>query len=454
MKKIFISYSSTETKEATEICDFLEENGYKCFIANRNLVPGKEYAEQLLDNMDESGAVVLLLSEASNASPHVLREIEYSVSHNIPIIVYKFEEVELSKSMKYFLMTHQWISDSKDKKQELLKGIHKLLDAEESPESVAAIPPVSPTHRPTNNQRRRKRRSVVLGLLVLFFLVKIFKPEPVENNTTKANIQSFKVGDTVSFGTYYDEPIDWRVLKINDDKTVVLISKNILTMKSFDAPEGGVYNYYNNVDYWSYENHIVNDEDIVVKIRGNNDWTKSNLRTWLNSDKEVVNYPDQAPTQKAVGENFYYSEPGFLYYFTDEEKEALVPVLNKSPANTFSYDVTAGMVESSDLVYLLSSKELSWFDDAGISRFAAPSEACQSHDNYLQYYTGFVDIYNVKSYYWWLRDNPGEDINKVFVATTEYETDVRYTSQSAGSSDFGVRPAVTVDPKKFPVTIE
>lgn len=43
-------------------------------------------------------------------SPHVLREIERAVSKHIAIMVYKLEEVELTKSLEYFLMTHQWVS--------------------------------------------------------------------------------------------------------------------------------------------------------------------------------------------------------------------------------------------------------------------------------------------------------------------------------------------------------
>ena len=54
--------------------------------------------------------MLLLLSECANGSPHVLREVERAVSKNKSIIVYKLEEVKLSKSLEYFLMTHQWLN--------------------------------------------------------------------------------------------------------------------------------------------------------------------------------------------------------------------------------------------------------------------------------------------------------------------------------------------------------
>lgn len=53
---------------------------------------------------------MLLMSNSANQSPHVLREVERAVSKSVPILVYKLEEVEPTKSMEYFLMTHQWVN--------------------------------------------------------------------------------------------------------------------------------------------------------------------------------------------------------------------------------------------------------------------------------------------------------------------------------------------------------
>lgn len=220
-----------------------------------------------------------------------------------------------------------------------------------------------------------------------------------------------------------------------------------ITYQAGDTVGFGTYNEYDGVDYWSYENHNVEDEDLIIKIRGNNDWSKSNLRTWLNSDTEVVNYPDQAPTYSAVGENFYSSEPGFLYAFTRVEKDALVTVENCSTANSFSEGVVDGYVTSQEKVYLLSSEELDWFSEAGMLPYASPTESCMEHDRYLDSFEVFAEAFHTDTYYWWLRDNGGEEINKVYVAVTENETDTPVASVNCGASDYGVRPAVTVDTK-------
>lgn len=116
MKKlIFISHSSANAEIAKKLCEYLEEREKKCFIAPRDIRLGHEYAEEILGGIDNSYAMVLMLSKESNISPHVLREVERAVSKNIPIIVYRIENVQLSKSLEYFLMTHQWMDAADDK---------------------------------------------------------------------------------------------------------------------------------------------------------------------------------------------------------------------------------------------------------------------------------------------------------------------------------------------------
>lgn len=128
-KYVFISHSSKDGGDAVKLCDYLEENGKKCFIAPRDIQYGHEYAEAIINGVDNSEAMVLMLSDNSNKSPHVLREVERAVSKSIPIIIYKLEEVELSKSMEYFLMTHQWISAAAEGGfEEILKYVNEISD--------------------------------------------------------------------------------------------------------------------------------------------------------------------------------------------------------------------------------------------------------------------------------------------------------------------------------------
>ena len=99
---IFISHSSEDSAMALEALSFLEARGDSCFYAPRDIAAGHEYAEEIINGIDKSDMVLLIMTKAANESVHVLREVERAVSRQIPIVVYKAEDVELTKSMEYF----------------------------------------------------------------------------------------------------------------------------------------------------------------------------------------------------------------------------------------------------------------------------------------------------------------------------------------------------------------
>ncbi|MDD5937135.1 MAG: TIR domain-containing protein [Clostridiales bacterium] len=128
-KTVFISYASKELKKANEVCSYLEKEGISCWIAPRDILPGTEFGEAIINGIEDSSTFVLIYSEASNGSQHVLREVERAVSKNVPIIAYKIEDAHLSKSMEYFLLSNQWLdaTGKGDHLAELLSSVKKLV---------------------------------------------------------------------------------------------------------------------------------------------------------------------------------------------------------------------------------------------------------------------------------------------------------------------------------------
>lgn len=468
-KKVFISFSSKDQEKANQIVEFIEGNGYRCFISSRDLVAGKEYAGQLIDNILDSEAVVLLLSKTANESPHVLREVEAAVSKKIPIIVYSLEEVALSKSMGYYLMTHQWVPMDDNQNARLLDGLRNISNGCTEPEAVIAAPAdLSP-------KRRKKGRivaitaaaTVLLATGIVFFAVKnagasskpkgdpaaptaagnvqsspedVTSPAPTENATKKEK----EPGQSVTFGQYLEAPIEWIVFKKNED-TYTLVSKDILCMKCFDAAEGGEYGYYDGVDYFSFKNHIIDDPALAILVRGNNDWSKSNLRTWLNSDKGVVKYEDQAPTVKAVYSNPYDIEAGFLNGFDEKEKNAMVSVSVETTVNALNEEVKNGKITTNDYVYLLSAEDLGVFETIDMHPYAKPTKNAVNQDPNAEGYRYFHAEYKTENYYYWLRDNdPTDYVNLAYAVATELTPDDLHISSSVGASTYGVRPVITV----------
>lgn len=430
---VFISHSSSDAKEAEALCSYLEKKGKKCFIAPRDIRSGHEYAEELLDGMDNSYVVILMLSEKSNTSPHVLREIERAISKNIPVIVYKMENVTLSKSLEYFLMTHQWM-DAKDS-----------MDYERIYESVCGFSDGNAgSDKPVENDiKKRKKAPVIIGMvlgIIIVGLVVFFICRPKNNDAPSPNINNdvdygIKTGDTFELGTYNDEKIAWSVLRINTDGTAVLVADKILTFKAFDASESGASYEYNGDTYLPSAANA-DDFELLVQTQGNNNWSTSNIRTWLNSDSKVVEYKDGIPVSKAMADrmNGYNTEPGFLYGFTDEEKNILTEVENKTNGEE---------IVSKDKVYLLTKADIDDFEKAGISIYASPTDAAVKN-NESSYYKEYKDMLHMDEYYWWLREPVEGTPYKCYFVTSGYEQDM-FAARAVNVESFGIRPAITVD---------
>lgn len=430
---IFISHSSSDAKEAEALCGYLEKRNKKCFIAPRDIRSGHEYAEELLDGMDNSYVVILMLSEKSNTSPHVLREIERAISKNIPVIVYKMENVTLSKSLEYFLMTHQWM-DAKDS-----------MDYERIYESVCGFSDGNTgSDKPVENDiKKRKKAPVIIGMvlgIIIVGLVVFFICRPKNNDAPSPNINNdvdygIKTGDTFELGTYNDEKIAWSVLRINTDGTAVLVADKILTFKAYDASESGASYEYNGETYLPSAANA-DDFELLVQTQGNNDWSTSNIRTWLNSDSKVVEYKDGIPVSKAMADrmNGYNTEPGFLYGFTDEEKNILTEVENKTNGEE---------IVSKDKVYLLTKADIDDFEKAGISIYASPTDAAVKN-NESSYYKEYKDMLHMDEYYWWLREPVEGTPYKCYFVTSGYEQDM-FAARAVNVESFGIRPAITVD---------
>lgn len=437
--QLFISHSSKDARIAEDICERLERKGTKCFIAPRDIRSGKEYAEELVDGIDCSTAMLLLMSQEANSSPHVLREVERAVSKSIPILVYKLEEVTLSKSMEYFLMTHQWINAATDENYiDIFRFVDGLKEKNISEDAKSATE--------KNDETGKKPRSAFL-LAIIALIAAVCCAAAVflivKGNGVKSNLS---VGDTVVFGSYNGEDIEWRVLRLSEDgKQAVLVSARVLTMKAFDAAESGKYNWKDGVDYWSQDSEADTDMELQSFVRGNNAWEASNIRTWLNASGEVVTYTDQPPVASAMSElkNGYQNEAGFLHDFTEEELDAIVEVQNTTKGNVLSGEAE---VITNDSVYLLSLDELQWFDEAGISKFAVPTQAAVEQDN-SEWYLLDYNEFHINESAWWLREPVEDTASKCYLVGNGYTKEL-LRQGNAGLEGFGIRPAMTVDLRK------
>ncbi len=490
---VFISHSSTDATIAQDICGILEATGVECFLAPRNIRSGYEYASEIVNGLDKSDILLLLLSSRANQSPHVLREIERAVTNSTPIIVYKLEEVELTKSMEYFLMTHQWLNAEKGDYTNLLRSVQAFRGNEESTTTDTA--PTAPTTpvRPVSVTKKSQASVlpwvafasiiIALGIIIGILLnngnsnstqhpdsdsyAEIVSPNntsstnntnatsdtttnevaSTENSTTVNNdnisISDIKLGDTIIMGKYNDADIYWRVLKISDDGTeAIVVSRDILSFKAYDAPESGTYNNDGQEFFYSSDSVAETDMELQAFIRGNSIWEASSIRTWLNSADEIVKYEGQAPVASAMadGANGYNSEKGFLCGFTDEELASIKDTKIKTKGNALN---DGQNIETIDKIFLLSMDELAWFEEANISTLAEPTpEAIEKNGTY--WYKDYCVDYGLTTAMWWLREPVTDKSALCYLVGNGYYEENIYTWE-VGVESFGIRPAMTID---------
>ncbi len=100
----FISHASKNQPLAAAVVAELGGNGIRCWMAPRDIRPGKpNYGRAIIDGLSSCQAVVLLLTDASNRSQNVMKEVERAVHKKISILVVTFQPIEVSKELEYYV---------------------------------------------------------------------------------------------------------------------------------------------------------------------------------------------------------------------------------------------------------------------------------------------------------------------------------------------------------------
>lgn len=131
------------------------------------------------------------------------------------------------------------------------------------------------------------------------------------------------VGEYITLGNYYGQPIKWRCIGI-DENGPLMLSDKILCLKAFDA-KGDNDEYHK--DGWGY----------IRKERGSNCWSDSSLRQWLNSTSSIVEYSHCPPNVNNLyeGYNAYDEEAGFLNAFSMDDLSAIKTVTQRCYINSW-----------------------------------------------------------------------------------------------------------------------
>lgn len=86
MDRVFFAHASDDYEIVRQLAQALEVNGFTCWYYQRNTAPGRNYLAQIQQAIDNSKALVAVVSEKSMDSHHVKAEIDYAFRKGIAII--------------------------------------------------------------------------------------------------------------------------------------------------------------------------------------------------------------------------------------------------------------------------------------------------------------------------------------------------------------------------------
>ncbi|GEM_PF-4574868 len=105
---IFICHAHADFTIASAACAKLEDAGVRCWIAPRDVDAGP-YARQLVHAITSASAVLLVFSDQTNKSEHILRELEIASKHQKVIIPFRIEDVPPNEDLEYFTLRVHWL---------------------------------------------------------------------------------------------------------------------------------------------------------------------------------------------------------------------------------------------------------------------------------------------------------------------------------------------------------
>lgn len=139
-KNVFISHSSADAVLAGELCRRLEGQGVRCWLAPRDVLLGRSYADECVRGIEQSASFLLLASASAISSVQVLSEVEQAHKRSKPLYTVLIGKPTVSKELDYYISRLHWIEYGGDSVDMLAGRLAKVLSGHQAWSDVAAPP--------------------------------------------------------------------------------------------------------------------------------------------------------------------------------------------------------------------------------------------------------------------------------------------------------------------------
>jgi hypothetical protein len=196
--EVFVSYSNKDKPVADAVVTGLESEGIRCWFAPRDVTPGTSWGQAIVDAIEASSIMVIILSENSNNSRQVSREVERAVADDVIIIPFRIENITPTGAMAYFLSSEHWLDALTPP---LEKHIKKLVSTVKlflsgGDNSVVKEHLTAPTTRSSTQSRRlwpMPLAAILMGIIALvvigvFLLPQLIGESPSADSESDADL--------------------------------------------------------------------------------------------------------------------------------------------------------------------------------------------------------------------------------------------------------------------------
>jgi TIR domain len=106
---VFVSHSEKDKAVADAVVARLEAESVSCWVAPRDIVPGADWGESIINAIESSRIMILIFTQSANASPQIKREVERAVNKGVYVIPFRVDDIPPVRSLEYFISTSQWM---------------------------------------------------------------------------------------------------------------------------------------------------------------------------------------------------------------------------------------------------------------------------------------------------------------------------------------------------------
>lgn len=126
MTDVFISYKAEEFDDANWVKQTLETNGFSCWMAPMSIPGGSSYAVEIPQAIRAAKVFVLILSEKTQLSRWVPRELDQAINEGKTILPFMLENCPLRDEFNFYLSNVQRYAAYENKSVALEKMINQI----------------------------------------------------------------------------------------------------------------------------------------------------------------------------------------------------------------------------------------------------------------------------------------------------------------------------------------